>query len=75
MERITNSLPEYWVMMGSVVSMVVAPPTEMGASFPKYLTRNGAASKAMISRKMLDSKAIVPNSGPLYSVMKMLERE
>ena len=52
MEMITNSFPEYRVMIGRVVSIVVAPPTEIGASFPK-----------------------VPNSGPLYSVINMLESE
>ena len=73
MEMITNSFPEYRVIIGRVVSIVVAPPTEIGASFPKYFTNNGAHSKAMISRMILESNAIVPNSGPLYSVMKMLE--
>ena len=72
---ITNSFPEHRVMMGRVVSIVVAPPTEIGASLPKYFTRNGAPSNAMISRMMLDNNAIVPNSGPLYSVMNILERE
>lgn len=35
MEITTNSLPQNLVMMGNVVSAVVAPPTEMGANFPK----------------------------------------
>ena len=72
---IMNSFPEHRVMMGRVVSIVVAPPTEIGASLPKYFTSNGAPSNAMISRMMLDNNAIVPNSGPLYSVMNILERE
>ena len=72
---ITNSFPEHRVMIGSVVSIVVAPPTEIGASFPQYFTNNGAHSKAMISRMLLASNAIVPNSGPLYSVLKQLESE
>ena len=59
---ITNSFPEYRVIIGRVVSIVVAPPTEIGASFPKYFTNNGAHSKAMISRMILESNAIVPNS-------------
>ena len=50
MEMITNSFPEYRVMIGRVVSIVVAPPTEIGASFPKYFTNKGAHSKAIISR-------------------------
>ena len=64
MEMITNSFPEYRVMIGRVVSIVVAPPTEIGASFPKYFTNKGAHSKAIISRMILESNAIVPNSGP-----------
>lgn len=54
MEMITNSFPEYRVIIGRVVSIVVAPPTEIGASFPKYFTNNGAHSKAMISRMILE---------------------
>ena len=61
--------------MGRVVSIVVAPPTEMGASFPKNFTNKGAQSKAMISRMIFQSSAMVPSSAPLYSVMKMLESE
>ena len=75
MDAIANSFPEYWVIIGNVVSIVVAPPTDIGANFPKYFTKNGAKSKAIISLIMLDSKAIVPNSAPLYSVMKMLDNE
>ena len=30
-------------------TIVVAPPTEIGASFPKYFTNKGAHSKAIIS--------------------------
>ena len=71
----TNSFPEHRVMIGRVVSIVVAPPTEIGASLPKYFTSKGAPSNAMISRIMLDSNAIVPNSDPLYSVINMLESE
>ena len=71
----TNSFPEHREMIGSVVSIVVAPPTEIGASFPKYFTSKGAPSKAVISRMILESNAIVPNSGPLYSVMNILESE
>ena len=75
MEMITNSFPEQRVIIGRVVSIVVAPPTEIGANLPKYFTNSGAPSSAVISRRMLDSKAIVPNSGPLYSVIKMLDSE
>jgi len=49
-------------MIGNVVSIVVAPPAQIGDSLPKYLTNNGAPSKANISRIILAIKAIVPNS-------------
>ena len=62
-------------MMGSVVSIVVAPPAEMGARLPNQRTSNGAKSKVIISRVILDNNAMVPNSGPLYSVIKMLDSE
>ena len=35
-------------MIGNVVSIVVAPPAQIGDSLPKYLTNNGAPSKANI---------------------------
>ena len=75
MERATNWGPQTREMMGRVVSIVVAPPDEMGARLPNQRTISGAHSNVMISRAMFESKAIVPNSAPLYSVMKMLESE
>lgn len=75
MEMMTNSFPLNLVMIGNVVSAVVAPPTDMGANFPKYRTSRGAANKAISSRMMLDTKAIGPNSAPLYWVIKIEERE
>lgn len=45
------------------------------SQFTEILHKNGAPSNAIISRMILDSNAIVPNSGPLYSVMNILERE
>ena len=62
-------------MMGSVVSIVVAPPMLIGANFPKYLTNKGAQRRVIISRMIFERRAMVPNSAPLYSVMKMLESE
>lgn len=62
-------------MIGRVVSIVVAPPEDMGASFPKYFTSSGAKSSVISSRIMFESSAMVPKTGPLYSVMNMLERE
>ena len=73
METTTNCCPAVRVMMGSVVSIVVAPPAEIGARLPNQCTSNGAASNVRISRLMLASRAIVPNSAPLYSVMKILD--
>ena len=72
---IEYSFPEVCIMIGKVESMVVAPPAAMGASFPKYLTISGANSKVKISRNILASNAIVPSSIPLYSVIKMLDKE
>lgn len=62
-------------MMGSVVSIVVAPPAEIGARLPNQRTSNGAPNKVKISRVIFESNAIVPNSGPLYSVMNILDSE
>ena len=75
MDTMINFSPEARVMMGSVVSMVVAPPTLMGASLPKYLASRGAHSRVRISRQILASRAMVPSSAPRYSVMKMLDSE
>ena len=58
-----------------VVSIVVAPPTLIGASLPKYFANSGAPSRVRISRQMLARRAMVPSSAPLDSVMKILERE
>ena len=74
-ERGMNMRPEVEEMMGRVVSIVVAPPAEIGASRPNQRTSRGADSRVMSSRQMLASRAMVPNSAPRYSVMKMLERE
>ena len=56
METITYFCPVHWVMIGKVVSMVVAPPDEMGARLPNQRTISGAASNVMISRAMFESK-------------------
>ena len=72
---ITKSEPEYLLMMGNVVSIVVAPPALMGARLPKYFTIHGASNKTKNSRIMFANKAIVPSSAPRYSVMRMLDKE
>ena len=75
MDTTTNSCPLYLVMIGRVVSIVVAPPDEIGARLPNHLTSSGAASRVMISLVIFDNKAIVPNSAPLYSVLNILHSE
>ena len=71
METTTNCCPEQRVMIGNVVSIVVAPPADIGARLPNQRTNRGAQSKVIISRIMLESKAMVPSSGPLYCVIKI----
>ena len=75
METTTNCCPEQRVMIGNVVSIVVAPPADIGARLPNQRTSRGAQSKVIISRIMLESKAMVPSSGPLYCVIKVLETD
>ena len=55
------SFPLNLRIMDNVVSMVVAPPTEIGDNLPKYLAKNGANNKAIISRVIFDNNAIVPS--------------
>ena len=74
-ETTRNSLPENLSITGSVVSIVVAPPTEIRASLPKYFTKKGANSRAITSRMILDRSAIVPSSAHLYSVIKILDND
>ena len=62
-------------MIGSVVSIVVAPPEEIGARVPKTLTRSGAPRSVMISLMIFERSAIVPNSTPFISVISTLDRE
>ena len=66
MDITINSFPEQRVIIGKVVSIVVAPPTEIGANFPNHLTNRGAASSAIISLIILESRAIVPNSAIFF---------
>ena len=58
----TISFPEYFVMIGRVVSIVVAPPAHIGAKRLKNFTKTGAPSNAIISRIIFVINAIVPNS-------------
>lgn len=75
METTMKLSPELRVMMGNVVSIVVAPPTLIGASLPKYLASSGAHSRVRISRQMLARRAMVPSSAPRYWVIKILDSE
>ena len=78
-----NSLPEYCVMAGSNTSIELTPAADMGASRPKYFRMSGAPSKAIISRRIFASRAIVPSSvaickpteGSLNCVMRIDESE
>ena len=75
MDRMANLLPEYLLITGRVVSIEVAPPAEMGASFPKNRTIKGAPRRVMISLMMFTRRATVPISIPLYWVINMLDSE
>ena len=75
MDTMENSSPEFLMIMGKVVSMVVAPPAEMGDSFPKYFTIQGARRRVMTSRMMLAKSEIVNSSAHLYSEISTLESE
>ena len=44
-------------MDGNNTSIEFTPAAEIGASFPKYFRINGAPSNAIISRKILASRA------------------
>ena len=49
-------------MEGNSTSSELTPATEMGANCPKCFRKKGMPSSAIISRKIFDNKAIVPNS-------------
>ena len=78
-----TSFPEYWVMEGRSTSIELTPAADIGASLPKYFRMSGAPSKAIISRKILASRAMVPSSvascrpmeGSLNCVIRMEESE
>ena len=63
------------MIIGKVVSIVVAPPDEMGAKGPKRFAIKGVSRRVISSRMTLANNAMVPSSAPRYSVMKMLESE
>ena len=70
-------------MAGKTTSIELTPAADIGASLPKYFSISGLPSKAIISRMILDSKAMVHNSvasckpidGSLNWVIRMDESE
>ena len=71
---IRYSLPEYFIITGSVVSIEVAPPLAIGAIFPKYFTITGVRTKVSISLVTLESSAITAISLPENSPIRMLDK-
>ena len=71
---IAYSFPTNFVMMGSVVSIEVAPPDAIGASLPKYFTNKGVINNVAISRDIFDIKATTPSASPLIFVIKILDK-
>ena len=74
MDSNVYSLPENRTTAGRVVSIEVAPPEAMGASFPKYLTMNGAINSVSISLEMFATRAITPSLSPANSEIKTLDK-
>lgn len=64
----------YFVITGSVVSIAVAPPDEMGANLPKYLAKTGVSNNVIISRVIFDNKAITPKVSPETSDISTLDK-
>lgn len=52
-------------MIGKVVSIVVAPPQQIGANGENHLTIIGANKRVVSSRIMLEISEIVPSIAPL----------
>lgn len=73
-EKAAYSTPIDLVIIGSVVSIEVAPPAEMGASFPKTRAKSGENTKVNISRMIFDNKAITPNVSPAISFISTLDK-
>ena len=49
-------------MAGKTTSIELTPAADIGANLPKYFFISGLPNKAIISRMILDNRAIVPNS-------------
>ncbi len=74
MDNNVYSLPENRATTGRVVSIEVAPPEAIGASFPKYFTMSGAINRVRISLEIFAMSAITPSLSPANSEIKTLER-
>ena len=71
---IAYSFPTNLVIMGSVVSIDVAPPEAIGAIFPKYFENKGVSNNVIISLEIFDIKAITPSTSPLIWLINMLDK-
>ena len=75
--------PHVLAMTGSTTSMDATPADAIGAYHPKYLRKNGAQVNDIISRIMLESRAIVASSAAvpspadafLYSIIRTDDSE
>ena len=56
------SLPEYLLIVANRISDDPIPAADIGASCPKYFLITGAQIRAVISRNIFASRAIVPSS-------------
>lgn len=57
-------------MEGKRTSIELTPAAEMGANLPKYFLMRGVPRRAIISRKILVKRAIVPSSVANWSPME-----
>ena len=73
-EIMAYSLPENLVIIGSVVSIAVAPPEAIGAILPKNFTKIGVINKVIISLKIFEIRATTPRASPLSLLINILER-
>lgn len=72
---IAAELPAYLVMMGNVVSMLVAPPGAIASYLPIYLAMRGTVRMLINSLKTFARKAMLPRSAPFTSVIMTADKE
>ena len=68
------SFPDALEIIGNVVSMLVAPPEQIGATLPKSIAISGASSRVIISRITFDSKATTPSASLWLFLIIILDR-